>query len=250
MHIFCLWQPAQEKIGGSRTSDFWCCHCTLLQANARYREFIYYKAEDSLTVAQFIPAEIQTEFFGTKAKVIQKMGDLTGSYMQINPVANSMEERPNYMQMHYEVRTDMPVEYIIKFRMPWWLQGEMEIFINKEKVSYEQKENYAVIKRFWNQDEIDIRMPKGITCWPLADEKNTVAFLDGPVVLAGLISEERTLVGDIGNPYSLICPHHERQWSEWTSMYKTVNQMRGFYFKPLKDIGNQDYTVYFPVISK
>lgn len=96
--------------------------------------------------------------------------------MQINPVANSMEERPNYMQMHYEVRTDMPVEYIIKFRMPWWLQGEMEIFINKEKVSYEQKENYAVIKRFWNQDEIDIRMPKGITCWPLADEKNTVAF--------------------------------------------------------------------------
>ncbi len=239
-----------RKNWGSRTSDFWCCHCTLLQANARYREFIYYKAEDSLTVAQFIPAEIQTEFFGTKAKVIQKMGDLTGSYMQINPVANSMEERPNYMQMHYEVRTDMPVEYIIKFRMPWWLQGEMEIFINKEKVSYEQKENYAVIKRFWNQDEIDIRMPKGITCWPLADEKNTVAFLDGPVVLAGLISEERTLVGDIGNPYSLICPHHERQWSEWTSMYKTVNQMRGFYFKPLKDIGNQDYTVYFPVISK
>lgn len=239
-----------RKNWGSRTSDFWCCHCTLLQANARYREFIYYKEEDSLTVAQFIPAEIRTEFFGTKAKVIQKMGDLTGSYMQINLVANSMEERPNYMQMHYEVRTDMSVEYTIKFRMPWWLQGEMEIFINKEKVSYEQKENYAVIKRIWNQDEIDIRMPKGITCWPLADEKNTVAFLDGPVVLAGLISEERTLVGDIGDPSSLICPHHERQWSEWTSMYKTVNQMRGFYFKPLKDIGNQDYTVYFPVISK
>ena len=131
--------------------------------------------------------------------------------------------------------------------MPWWLKGEMEISVNGEKTEYQKENGFAVIEREWYQDEIRVKLPKGITCYPLADEKNTVAFLDGPVVLAGLVAEERRLYGDIGHPETMIKPHHERQWSEWTSMYRTVNQMRGFYFKPIKDIGNQEYTVYFPV---
>ena len=30
-----------RKKWGSETEDFWCCHCTLLQANANHREGIY-----------------------------------------------------------------------------------------------------------------------------------------------------------------------------------------------------------------
>lgn len=54
----------------------------------------------------------------------------------------------------------------------------------------------------------------------------------------------------IENPETLIRPYHEREWFEWTGTYRTVNQMRGFCLKPLKEIGNQAYTVYFPVIKK
>lgn len=236
-----------RKKWGSRDKDFWCCHCTLVQANSKYREYVYYQTDDTLTVAQFIPARLQTEFAGVSAEITQEMGDLTGSYMQVNAIANEMAEKPDYMQMHYTIHTKTPVAYRLRIRIPWWCMGEMEVYVNGKKETYRQENHFAVIEKEWNQDIVEVKIPKGITCWPLADEPDTVAFLDGPVVLAGLVGEERMLFGDIHNPNTLIRPHHERQWSEWTSMYRTVNQLWGFYLKPLKDIGNQEYTVYFPV---
>ena len=47
--------PGSQKKWGSKTGDFWCCHCTAVQANANYREFIYYGVGGLLTVAQYIP---------------------------------------------------------------------------------------------------------------------------------------------------------------------------------------------------
>lgn len=239
-----------RKKWASKTGDFWCCVCTLVQANAKYREFVYYQSEDALTVAQYIPAVMNTTFAGVGVSVSQEMSDLTGDYMIINPVSTGIADKPNYIQMKYTIDAQAPVRYQIRFRMPWWLKGSMEIWVNGEKFDYKKDKGFAVVEKVWDHDLIEVKLPKGITCWPLADEQDTVAFMDGPVVLAGLVSEERTLYGDINHPETMIKPYHERQWSEWTATYKTTKQMRGFYFKPLKDIGNQDYTVYFPVINK
>ena len=135
----------------------------------------------------------------------------------------------------------------MKFRIPWWAKGNVEIAVNGERVDYTIEEQFAVVTRQWGEDVIVLTIPKGITCWPLPDEKDTVAFLDGPVLLAGLVSEERTLFGDVSHPETLIKACHERQWIQWMPGYKTVNQQRGFYLKPIKDIGKERYTVYFPV---
>lgn len=251
--LLCYFLPlaaGSRKNWASKTRDFQCCVCTLVQANSKYREFVYYKKEDSLTVGQFIPAVLKTEFAGCEVTVSQSMADLGGSYMAVNAVANETREKPDYLQMHYEIHAETAVEFTMRFRMPWWLKGEMEIFVNGEKADYTVDNGYAAVTRQWTKDEIEVKLPKGITLWPLADEKNTVAFLDGPVVLAGLVSDERMLIGKLDDPSTMIAPYHEREWGNWTSSYKTVNQMRGFYFKPLKDIGNQDYTVYFPVKEK
>lgn len=236
-----------RKKWASKTGDFWCCVCTLVQANAKYREFVYYQSEDSLTIAQIIPSELQTFFGTTKVSVRQEMADLTGNYMVVHPASSGIPERPEYIQTNITISAETPVRNRIKFRMPWWLKGEMEIFINGEKIDYAKEGGFAVVEREWYRDQIEVKMPKGIICWPLPDAPDTVAFLDGPVVLAGLISEERTLIGDIDHPETMIQPHHERQWSEWTDGYKTRGQMLGFYLEPLKNIGNKSYTVYFPV---
>lgn len=239
-----------RKKWATKTSDFWCCVCTLVQANAKYREFIYYQSEKCLTIAQFIPSEIHTDFGETKAYIRQEMSDLTGNYMKINSISTDIADKPDYIQMSYDIHAESPVDYKIRFRIPWWLKGNMEIWVNGEPYAYETTDGFAVVRKKWHQDKVEIRMPKGITCWPLPDELETVAFMDGPVVLAGLVSEERILYGDINHPETMIKPHHERQWSEWVHTYKTTKQIRGFYFKPLKDIGNQEYTVYFPVVNK
>lgn len=236
-----------QKKWGSKTEDFWCCHCTLVQANARYREFIYYQAEDELTVAQYMPSELSTRFKEINVKITQNEDDLGGSCIESNQISGKVISKPDYNQMKFDILADSPVYYRVKFRMPWWLKKAADIYINGKKFEYATEKGYAVVEREWHNDSVILVLPKGITCWPLADEPNSVAFLDGPVLLAGLTSEERTIYGDIEKPETFLRPHHERQWSSWMSTFKTVNQPVGFYFKPIADIGREIYTVYFPV---
>jgi len=239
-----------QKKWGSKTEDFWCCHCTAVQANARYREFIYYQSDQGLTVAQYMPSKLDFEWSGVSVLVSQTESNLCGAFLEIMEVARTYEDRPAFHQIRFEIKAEQPVALTVRFRMPWWLKGKMEIFINGNAVDYREQDGFALVEYVWEQDEVTVRMPKGITCWPLPDEPGTVAFLDGPVVLAGLVDEEQILYGDVENPSTLIRPDHERQWSEWMPGYRTVNQPFGFRLKPVYEIGKEKYTVYFPVRKK
>ncbi|MGE5528368.1 MAG: hypothetical protein ACM3X6_04400 [Patescibacteria group bacterium] len=90
-------------------------------------------------------------------------------------------------------------------------------------------------------------LAKGLTCWPQHDRPDIVAFMDGPVVLAGLVGEERLLYGDVNDPATMLIPDDERQWTFWKSGWRTTGQPVGWRFKPLYEIGREVYTVYFPV---
>lgn len=239
-----------QKKWGSRTEDFWCCHCTLVQANTRYREWVFYQSEKMFTVAQYMPAEIITDFDGVAVKVVQTETDLGGDCVEVNEISPAFDERPDFCRMTLEVHADQPVSYGIKFRIPWWIAGDMQISVNGEKTSYRVEDGFAVLDREWHDDVVEITIPKKLHTVPLADDPTTVAFLDGPVLLAGLVGEERMLYGDIEHPETILKPYHERQWSQWMPGYKTYRQPVGFNFKPIKDIGKEVYTVYFPVEKK
>jgi len=61
-----------------------------------------------------------------------------------------------------------------------------------------------------------------------------VAFMDGPVVLAGLCSSERMPKGNIR-------PIDTKRWMEWRNEY-ILGSIR---FLPLHEITDQQFTVYF-----
>ncbi len=236
-----------RKNWGSRTQDFWCCHCTLVQANARAREFYYYRKADTLVVGQYLPSVYEGEIAGTKVSVSQSFTDLGGSCNTINETSLTIWERPNYQSVDFAVKTEQPARFTIRFRIPWWIKGEFVCRVDGEDVPFTVEDGFACVTRQWKDDKVTVVMGKAITCWPLADEPDTVAFLDGPVVLAGLIGEERTLYGDKEHPEEIIHPHDERMWGMWQQTYKTYNQPVGFYLKPLYMVGNEQYTVYFPI---
>jgi hypothetical protein len=66
-------------------------------------------------------------------------------------------------------------------------------------------------------------------------------------VLAGVCAEERLLYGEKANAGSMLAPDNEREWETWLPNYRAVGQDRGLRFKPLYDIVDEPYTVYFPV---
>lgn len=244
--------PGAHKHWGSEFEDFWCCHCTLLQANAIHNESIYYRADGGIVVSQFIPSELTTEISGSGLVIKQTINEQTGGTMLHDSQVNrDVESRPNSLSMNLDIRMDGEKPFKLWIRLPEWVRGEVMVFIDGQVAEYARTgEGFAELSLNGSERRVTFYLPKKLSCFALPDEKDMVAFMDGPICLAGLINEERLLYGDISNPeYTLLCPDDERQWQNWKTGWKTYRQPFGIRFKPLYEIGHERYTVYFPVVN-
>jgi hypothetical protein len=96
-------------------------------------------------------------------------------------------------------------------------------FVNDVEVSCENDgSGFASVLRTCDKDSVRIVLTHRLSCWPLVDQPNTVAFMDGPIVLAGLVGEERSLTGNIENPYSMLTPDNEKMWQTWKRGWRTI----------------------------
>ena len=156
--------------------------------------------------------------------------------------------RPNHWAIDLEIKADQTVAAEIRLRLPWWLAGTAQLTINGEEQAMESRpSSWVTLKRQWRDDRMRLLLPKKLTSEPVPDAPGMVAFLDGPVVLAGLTDEQRTLRGEADDPATILKPDNEREWAEWKPGYRTVDQEVTVRFAPLKSIVDDTYTVYFPV---
>ncbi len=239
-------RPGSQKRWGSPTHDFWCCHGSLVQAHTTHNAYIYYESQDGLAVSQYIPTELDWEWRGVPVTVRQDF-DAESSTPQAHRPDGAVQ-RPDRWAIDLSIRCDQPVEFVLKLRLPGWLSGPAKVQVNgvPETVTC-CPSSYLAIHRTWWEDTLRLELPKALTASPIPDRPDTVAFLDGPVVLAGLCEEERTLYGDAA---TLLIPDHEREWHLWKGGYRTADQDRGTRFIPLYEVVDEFYTVYFPVKLK
>ncbi len=228
------------KAWGSPTDDFWCCHGTLVEAHAVHTRGVYFEHDDGLTICQYLPSEARWERAGSAVTIRQTLDGQQGA-----------TRRPRSLALTIEVSCERPAEFALTLRLPWWLRGEPSIAVNgvPERGPLAPS-SYHSIRRTWHDDTLTITLPKDLTSVALPDNPAMVAFMDGPVVLAGLCDAETTLYGDKDDPWSLLTPHNEREWSAWMTGYRTHGQPRNMRVVPLYEIADERYSVYFPVESK
>ncbi|HPZ05075.1 MAG TPA: glycoside hydrolase family 127 protein, partial [Clostridiales bacterium] len=237
-----------EKHWGSHTNDFWCCHGTLVQANATHTEAIYFEDPEGVTVCQYIPSALRWNKDGSTIKIEQQINHRAGSCNIVNRTNVDYMHRPMSLEVDFTVNCDSPAQFALNFRIPWWVKGDVKIYINGELQDIQCKpSNFCSISRTWGKDTVSIELPMGLTACPLPDDPETVAFMEGPIVLAGLCEEDRVLYGDAGHPETILIPDDERKWSSWNISYRTQNQDRNIRFIPLYDVGYEKYSVYFKV---
>jgi DUF1680 family protein len=230
-------QAGAVKKWGTPTDDFWCCHGTLVQAQTIYSRGCYYQDAEGIVVAQYIPTQLQWATQDTQVTLTQKQDAQT-----------SAVRRPNHMGFTLTVKSDKPVTFALKLRIPWWVKATPQIEVNGEPVQADcRPSSFVTIRRTWQNDTVHVTLPKGLWTDPLPDQPEMAAFMDGPVVLAGLVDEERQLKGDASIPEALLVPDNEREWTNWIPWYRTVGQARGFRFIPLYEVRDERYTVYFPI---
>ncbi len=238
-----------RKVWGTPTNDFWCCHGSLVQAQTRHDRYVYYTDKDGVIIDQYLPSEASVDWSGGKLKVRQRFDPETRGYGLLS--TDDPIRRPNRWVVNLSVETDKPSDFTLRLRLPWWLAGEAELYLNDQKQSLVSKPStYVALKRTWNKDKIRLVLPKKLHVEALPDRPDTVAFMDGPVVLAGLTDVERTLIGDKSKPETLLVPDNEREWATWLNGYKTFGQDVNIRFVPISEIVDETYTVYFPVRAR
>lgn len=247
-----------HKGWATETQDFFCCHGTLVQGNSTWERGILYQEEDQLWIAQYFDFTAQVQVGDVPVTVAMRQVTLTGSFhmsstssavQAVNPTAAAYPHHPDCRVEVVTVQTEAPVEFTLSLRVPSWVEGQAVVLVNGEEVQrLDPSAGFASLRRVWNGgDQVTIQLPLGIHTCSLPEDPNTVAFLYGPVLLAGLCDEERRLEVSGSDPATILVHDGEREWGAWKDTFKTVGQDRGIRFIPLYQVGYEAYTIYFPL---
>jgi hypothetical protein len=242
-------EPGAQKKWGTPTEDFWCCHGSLVQAHTRTGDGIYFQSGDGLAICQYLPSEATWTRDG-QAITIRQTDDPRACDIQHTLKTAGAAHRPMEQVTEIAIAAETPADFALRLRVPAWAAGAVTLTVNGAPQPVAVRDGYLTLARTWGRDTVRLTVPKALTTCPLPDEPGTVAFLEGPVVLAGLCDDGRTLYGDIEHPDTLLAPDNEREWNDWKLRYRTVNQDRTLRFVPLHEVIDERYTVYFPVREK
>ena len=206
----------------------------------RHCESVMYGDEDGLLVTQYVPSEAAGQAGGANVKIRQG----------IDP-QHASAHRPEKMVVNIEVAADKPAEFTLKLRLPWWMAGKPTVTLNgkPEKIAGKAS-SFASVRREWGKDTVRLELPRALTLCPLPGSEDLAAFMDGPLVLAGLTNEQRTLAGDRAQPADDPPARPGREWGNWNAIWQTHGQERNFPLVPIHEVVDEKYTMYFSVKKK
>ncbi|MBR5421099.1 MAG: glycoside hydrolase family 127 protein [Lachnospiraceae bacterium] len=233
-----------KKKWGSRTRDFWCCHGTMVQAHTIVNSLIYYKDEDKLTVAQYIPSRAEFKICGTPV-VVEQICDMKYSGSGAKFAEFDTEEHSRYC-FRLRIRTGRPQRFLLKLRIPGWVKGMPLVSVGKERRFITEdviRDGYLKLDREWEDSEINISFPVELRTESLPDDPSRKAVFEGPVLLAALsddvyLSEE---------PRRALKRHSEHSYEEWPwlqSHYRAYRDGGCVDFMPLYEVTDEAYTIY------
>ena len=237
-----------QKFWGSKTEHFWCCYGTAVQANAMLHEGNYYLDSEGLVICQYLPSECDFVWRGSqiKIRVVQREG--TGHNIRYDQTQRRVQHRPEQNVYEVSIIGNVPADFTVKLRRPSWTTDNWTIEQGGARISPNTTTSgFIKVSGSLSDSALVVSFPRPLRSHALPDDAGTVAFLDGPVVLAGLTESEITLLGDPASPESILEQDNERQWQQWLGNWKTKGQPTNIKFKPLNEIGREKYTVYFPI---
>lgn len=246
-----------RKAWSSETQDFFCCHGTLVQANAAHNSGIYYQSEAGLAVCQYLDSRTVAQIQGAQVRLSQRIDRLVGEgagssvrsqSQRLGGQSSAYFHNPQMLATVLEIQADKKTRFALRLRLPDWCRQGFQLWLDGEKVNLQpDAKGFLVLEREWENSRLVYHMKRDLWCWPMPDVPDMVAFMDGPVVLAGLCEQERALYTQGKRPQDLLAPDNEREWSVWQNTYKINGQDQGLSFIPLYQVGYQPYTVYFPL---
>ncbi|MCR4791816.1 MAG: glycoside hydrolase family 127 protein [Lachnospiraceae bacterium] len=244
-------KSGSKKKWGSKRNDFWCCHGTMVQSPTLYPGLIYFTDEDekSITVAQYIPSKAEVKL-GNDNIVISQTTDMMSYNNQVFFDDHAGGEKTRW-SIRFDISCDGNEAYEVKLRIPSWSASEPKIKIGKGEGECSISGDYMIVKA--NGDiSVNVLFDAKVVAKPLDDMPHLAALVDGPIVLAGITDKDRgiTYSGEVANALYQRTEHTYTTYVWKQNNYITVDQPENFELKPLYDVTDEEYTVYFTMKEK
>ncbi len=233
-----------RKKWGTKTRDFWCCHGTMVQAQTLYPELVWFTDGDKITAAQYIPSEFTAEMNGANVTVSQTTGM---KYYNDQAFFDEMDDgQMSRWLLKFSVKCDKPVRFTLSLRVPEWAKG-VELEVNGKNTAAPVKDGWLDITADWQNDSVQVFFPSELRAETLPDMPELMSVVDGPIVLAGIIGSDCGITGaDKLNEQFMPQMEHTYGTFPWRqNSWRTRNQPQSVMFRPLYEVTDEEYTVYF-----
>ena len=179
--------------------SFWCCVGSGMENHTKYGRAIYFHDGDSLYVNLFIPSRLEWEETGL--------------------VLEQRTEYPRSAATEFTVVATPGSPLDIRLRVPNWAATGLDLRVNGERYVVDTPPGrYATVRRDWTAgDRLTVNLPMTLRTEELRGSPDRLAFLYGPVVLAGDLGPSSAarvfLTRRINGTTSRRRPQRYRSWS-------------------------------------
>ncbi len=160
-------KPGHFKTYSTPEDSFWCCVGSGMENHTKYNDSIYFHGADSLYVNLFIPSRLNWQEQGL--------------------VLEQQTTYPHSNRVELRFTPKKPLLLTMKIRSPQWAGGGLRFRLNGKPMRVASAPgSYAEVRRTWRAgDVLQVTIPMGVRAEAMPDDPNKVAFLYGPLVLAG-----------------------------------------------------------------
>ncbi len=273
---YCYFQPlASVAVKNFSTSEHvWtCCVGTGLENPGRYGELVASGKKGELYLNQFWDADIMLDGLQWLTVI--------GKYPPPNGIMYRVDMTPRKrlsVSGGFPYSKDVTVkvfpgegstaDFTLKIRKPYW-SPEVTLKVNGEPVSAEAgADGYIAVKRTWkNEDTVSIGFDFSLRAVPMTDKPDDpICLMYGPFVLAGIVPPDPANPGarawrNDGQSYEtppvMVAESVQELLSKLTpadgfAHFKSNGLIypKDLEFRPLMDIMDEHYAVYFSLFSK
>ena len=164
-------KPGHFKPYSTPTNSFWCCVGTGMENHAKYGDTIFYRSPGALWVNLFIAAEVR--------------------WPETGLVVRQETRFPEADTTRLVFQCAKATRLALRLRHPAWTPS-MSVKVNgKTQRLSSRPGSYATLERKWkNGDTVEVQLPMALRAEALPGDPSHVAFLFGPIVLAGELGSD------------------------------------------------------------
>jgi len=172
MIYYCPLKPGAFKTYSKPDDSFWCCVGTGMENHAKYADTIYFHDDDSLYVNLFMSSEL--------------------TWREKGLVLRQEARFPAEDTTRLTFEPEKPLRLALQVRYPAWARAGISIRINDhDEPVTGAPGSHVTVRREWRKgDVVQVRLPMSLRLEALPGDPRTIAFLYGPVVLAGDLGQE------------------------------------------------------------